>query len=274
MSANCIKCVQPVNSRSIGIECGFCCQVFHIKCITLTKQQFDYIKSNGLFWKCDTCKNTINTAEGVNATSQLSGLQNELPNNNQITENNCSGCKMLPFLLDIIQKLTDTVNKLQEKINLMPTSQNSENLNDPEMVINEIAERQRKANNVIIYKLEENNDDCSRARETINLIAPDVDTKNIKVMRLGKVHNNNKIRPLKVILNNTEDSSKVIYNKKKLKNNMAYKVQLSFDLTNMQRNYLKSIIDEMSRRRNNGENLYIKYTNGKPTIAKIDMQKN
>ena len=44
---------------------------------------------------------------------------------------------------------------------------------------------------------------------------------------------------------------------------MTYKVQLSFDLINMQREYLKSVIDEMTRKKNNGENLYIKYIDRK-----------
>lgn len=271
MTSTCTKCKQPVNGKSVGLECGFCSRVSHLKCVNLTKQKLEYIKSNGLFWKCDSCKNATGD-DGAITTVQSRESPNVTIENNHGSDN-CSGCKLIPFLLDSIQKLNDTVNKLQEKINIMPANSSRENTNDPEEIINEISERQKRAKNIIIYKLEESNNDTAKTKEIINMIAPDVDTSNIKLLRLGNPNNNN-IRPLKVTLNNPEESAKIIYNKKKLKQNNTYNVQLTFDLTNIQRSYLKTVVDEMENRKNNGENLYIKYVNGKPTIAKVSNPKN
>nr|CAI5824272.1 unnamed protein product [Callosobruchus analis] len=143
-------------------------------------------------------------------------------------------------------------------------------------MISEINERRIKERNIIIYKLPMNTEgsledkrqnDIQKVKQIINAISSEVDTSNISVKRLGRA-TGDKLPPLKAVLRSREDVSLVLANKKKLKN-MNFGVQITTDKTELQRKQLKRVISELEQKKQSGsDDLYIKYINGNPVIAK------
>lgn len=125
-----------------------------------------------------------------------------------------------------------------------------------------------RENNVIMYDIPESNeesrtdiytDDLNRVRDELNKIRRNISVK--KIFRLGKRTNNP--RPIKVILESSNDAIFVLKNKNKITDH-----RLKSDDTPMQQGYLKKIRLEIQERKNNGElNLTIKYTHNVPKIV-------
>lgn len=84
MSQTCKICTLQLNSKSPGLQCIFCMDFFHIKCVKITKSQLDVLSAiNGCIWKCTGCTNLksdndklIKLIEALQQTVNL--LQNEL----------------------------------------------------------------------------------------------------------------------------------------------------------------------------------------------------
>ena len=56
---NCPVCQQRINRHAKQIACSVCTLNYHLKCITLCKDEIEYLYSNSLPWYCKIC--TINT---------------------------------------------------------------------------------------------------------------------------------------------------------------------------------------------------------------------
>ena len=92
----------------------------------------------------------------------------------------------------------------------------------------------------------------------------------IHVIRLGDQRTDESIRPVKVILSNADDALKVLKGKRRhdvfnyLKES---KINISPDLTIMQRQHMRDLKAQLETRKANGELITIKYRNGSPTIV-------
>lgn len=143
--------------------------------------------------------------------------------------------------------------------------------------INEYIDRENRSKNIVLYNIEES-ESLSDETEKYNLDLEKIDTalkvlnlginsKDIKIRRLGKFFEGKK-RPIKVFLSNKESALKAIKNKRKL-NEQHKDIYVSLDQTAMQREYYKKIRSELVSRKGDGESdLFIKYINNMPTIAK------
>lgn len=246
----CTLCTQAINQKSPGLPCISCDNFFHAKCVNLTKTMLDLITGQtNILWKCTGC------------------LESEEQN-----KSTCSGCSMIPKLIENINKLTATVTELQRQIQNSKQEVNNCNMDD---IINEINDRQSRARNIIIFKMKESEspsnqereaEDAAKAIELLKYLVPETNVENIKTVRLGRKCND-KVRPLKITLNCQNDALKLIWNKSKLKNS-KYNVIISLDQTDMQRNHYKKLKAEYDDRTKNGEKLKIKYVNGVPHIMK------
>lgn len=151
----------------------------------------------------------------------------------------------------------------------------SNNICNSEIIISEIAERQKREKYIIIYNLnetpigtvaEKKATDISNVKNLLNKVTPDASFDSIKVFRVGKSHND-KPAPVKVIFTSREEVVNILKHKKILKETNDKRI-ISTDLTKMQQEYLKTIKAELYNRKQNGEvNIYIKYINGIPTIT-------
>ncbi|VEN44357.1 unnamed protein product, partial [Callosobruchus maculatus] len=152
------------------------------------------------------------------------------------------------------QSSEDVQRRIDEMYNEINKNQLQKSFSE-ETVITEVYERQKKANNLMFYNLaEDHNRDLDKAKELIKEITK-TDIEIIKTLRIGK-RNKNGARALKVVLQNHEDVMTVIRQKKNL--NKERKVFVDIDMTNMQLDITKKAREELSRRRQNGEEVFIK----------------
>lgn len=247
----CTDCTQTINHKSPGVQCVSCDNFFHAKCVNLTKTLLDAITTQtNVLWKCTKCLESAD--QNKNAS--------------------CPGCVIIPKLVENMNKLTSTIAELQNQI--QANKQEVHNFNI-EQIINEVNDRQNRAKNILIFKLNESElqtsqerekEDTKKAAKIIEFLLPAINTENIKTVRLGR-KNNDKIRPLKITLNSREDALKLIWNKAKLRDS-EYNVMIGLDETELQRGYYKKMKSEYDERTKNGEKLKIKYVNGLPQIMK------
>lgn len=242
MSNICKKCTKSITDKQPGIECGFCLKFFHGRCLSLSKDQIAiFTDIQGSVYKCEDCRSDVNVVEAA-ATNTLIQALNDLKN--------------------VVKMLQDEVKYLREK-------KDSEVI---DAVIQELTERKNREKNIIIYRLEESTGrnkveaDLKHVKDILSAIAPDMDVSSIKVQRLGK-STRNTAAPVKVMLSSKEDVFTILSVKKNLKGS-DWNIQISPDRTQRQREKLNIVLDEMNKRKRNGEvGLFIKYIRGEPVIA-------
>ena len=176
-----------------------------------------------------------------------------------------------------ITALQTKVQKIEERSN-MPRTQNPENnlAGAPlEPAIMEIQEREKRAANILIFGMKEIvaesreerlEKESKEVKNLIRTINSDISMDSIQVIRLGPPYKEQKLRPIKVIFTNKADAQKIMQQRSKIENTGCY---IKRDQTLAQRNYIKSLINELKERQNKGEdNIRIKYFEGNPKIIK------
>ncbi|KAF0760449.1 MI domain-containing protein [Aphis craccivora] len=199
--------------------------------------------------KCDSCSSIVhNKCSGLSATElKCLGLKKSCD----------QGLKELPELKILIKKLLVEVDNIKNDTANNINSTNNINFLD-EFVINEINDRNRRANNLIFYNVDES--ECNRHDISVPL----------KVIRLGRFQPG-KMRPIKTIFSMATDVFDIIRNKKKISHsNLPSTINISTDRTPNQRESMKKLCEELASRTNNGEiGLTIKFQRGVPKIIKI-----
>lgn len=251
MSA-CMNCTAAKPGTGRTIQCDGCKGNIHISCGGLTDNDivFTRSKSRSLKIVCNVCNN--NMAQFGNLKALINNLKDEFANS----------------LRELKLQFDDKIKEI--KLN---------NLNNDyklsESLIQEINERQKRANNVIVFNLEEVNsthpdqqevNDKNQVKNILKSI-PSIDLNNLRVTRLGAQKPTNKPRPLRVTLADHSQVLQVLKNKQTLitTNN---KLKFKSDETPRQREYMKSLQSELLAKQENGQdNLTIKYVRGIPTIV-------
>lgn len=213
--------------------------------------------------KCDGCERPVHSeCSGLNA-SELKVMGLKGARSLKFFCDDCLiGLRMVPQLIKKVDELRQELNSLKraipEKSPLVPE----------DTMLAEIQERQRREKNIMVFNLLEEDDDVGKAKEIFRTLTKE-DITVTKAIRVGKP-NKNGIRALKVILDNSLDAGKVLRAKKSVLK--GRKVYVSADLTTMQYGNLKKLIQEVENRKQNGENVVLKYIKGVPTI--IEESKN
>ncbi|KAG5894689.1 hypothetical protein JTB14_034737 [Gonioctena quinquepunctata] len=138
----------------------------------------------------------------------------------------------------------------------------------------EIQDRSTRSSNILFHNIEESSSrnfkerieqDTLKCKQIFDAL--DINVGPFKVWRLGQA--SNRSRPLKVTLSNNSNALFCIKNKRKLSENFP-NIRIAADLTLSQRNYMKSIYEQLNERKRNGENdLVVKYRYGIPHIAEF-----
>lgn len=255
MTNTCSVCTQSLSTKSPGLQCSFCSVFFHGKCLSLSKEQVSaFLLITGASYKCSTCVEKNNNGSDDTVTNAISKLEN------------------------VIKQLQQEVQSLKKKVEVEAVTKDN-----TELIIGEIADRQSREKNLIVYNVIEPSSanaqaaDATVVADIIQSINPDLHLENIKAYRIGK-HRNTQPRPLKDVLHSREDVFQVLKHKRKLQqsaNEGMRKIQTSTDRTAMQREQFKKVMESLNVRKTNGEtDLFIRYVNGNPTVVKSAKPKN
>ncbi|KAJ3667008.1 hypothetical protein Zmor_002419 [Zophobas morio] len=256
MTVLCKICNGAVTPTVPAIKCSSCAIYFHIKCIGIDKAHFDIIKSlSGVFWKCENCRSLNNTTEA----------------------GQCNCCKLLPNLVETINKLSETVNTLQQQLlNFHSDRSNGET------IIQEVNEKHKQAKNIIIFgsaekadvsideQIEQDRLFIHQILEQLNL---PVQPNELNVHRIGRRNLVNlSPRPIRITLKSESDVHMIVRKFQNLRNIDLYKnISMNYDKTPKQIAYYKSVKQELTDRISRGEaNLKIKYINGTPKIVTLN----
>lgn len=213
---------------------------------------------NKPFLKCDGCERPLHSeCSGLNASElKVMGLKG-----NRLLKFYCEDCtKGVRLVPQLIKKLDDLHKELELLKRSGPVI---ESVIPDDTILAEISERQKRANNVMIFNMPESHHDIVNAKEIFKeLVNEDVSVE--KTSRVGKP-NKNGIRALKLSLNSSKDAEKVIKAKKNVLK--GRKIYVSADLTPTQSENIRKLRKEVDTRRRNGENVVMKFIKGIPTIS-------
>lgn len=241
------SCCEVVDETHKIIDCCICKKRYRIDCVKVSPSEARKIHLNtGFSW---TCKNCLQFGNDLNSVKS------------------------------IIVSLQDEIKSLKQSLlDFQSTSSNPPSLLDTEKVIQEIADRDRRKVNLMVYGSKEscesktNKDQISLDVNLANNICSTlgVNDPTVKVFRLGKFDptNSNRRRPIKISFASESVVNNILRNVDKLKSNPVF-ASLSFsrDRTPMQIKIYKDVRTELTNRLNSGEsNLRIKYNRGIPSI--------
>ncbi|KAJ3661930.1 hypothetical protein Zmor_006303 [Zophobas morio] len=241
----CTCCGKSAEPHKI-VNCCICSKSYKIDCVDVTNTEARKIhQKSGLSWTCKMCAQLGNDINGLKAA---------------------------------IVALQDEIKILKTQVST-PVQSTTFSLIETEKIVNEVSERERRKNNVIIYGCTEGK--CKTNAEQLNVDTVFVkdmlsslginDTDNLKISRLGKFDatKDDRRRPIRVTLHSENSVMLVLRASKQLKTSNNWKnIYLSKDRTPMQLEIHRNIRNELHQRLANGEsNLRINYKNGIPNIV-------
>lgn len=165
--------------------------------------------------------------------------------------------------------LKNTISNIESRLSILEAKPS--HITSEEMY-SEIIDRQARSRNIICFNVPESlSHSATNETQSILEIFQQMGTQEIipaNILRLGKV--SNQCHPIRITLQNQHDVFTVLKNKNKLRHCDKFKlIKFSTDRTLLQRNYFKSILDELNNRKSAGESdLFIKYVNNIPTVSK------
>lgn len=219
------------------------------------------VTDNKQHLKCDGCERPLHTeCSGLNASElKVMGLKGTRTLK-FYCEDCLAGVRLVPELINRL----DALQRQFDAFKNQPAPVEIPNHLPEESILAEVQERQKRMNNIMMFNLPETNDDMMKASEILRLLVTNYEIGVAKVLRVGKA-NKNGIRALKITLNNANDVDQVVWAKKGiLKGRNVY---ISADLTPMQNENLKQLKQEMETRKENGENVVIRFIKGVPKIV-------
>lgn len=236
------KCCKQFFEAHLMVTCCVCKDKFKNTCVDITANEVRTLNSNkGYDWTCIDCRVLGNDLKDLKAL--IISLQNDI-----------------------------------KELKARNTESDKANEYDFEEILQEIADRQKRKNNIILFNVPEqdqskpvNEQLLTENNQVMNIVKhvnPDVQLREVKSIRLG-AYSPNKIRPIKLKLENENTVRQILSNSKKIRSNAAFKkVYFSSDKTKKQIEHYKKIKQELTDRLNAGEsNCRIKYVNNVPRIV-------
>nr|CAH7767401.1 unnamed protein product [Callosobruchus chinensis] len=231
---------------------------------------------NHLLVTCSVCKDRYK-----HSCVDITANEVRTLNGNKGYDWTCSGCRVIG---KDIKDLKSLIIQLQNEIKDLKAenAQNSKKSGfDFEDVVAEVTERQKRRNNIIIFNVDEPDQnkpvadqiqqDKATVKELLQYVVPDMALSDVKPFRLGR-HATAKKRPIKVVLQKSDVVRNILKNSSSLKNSRNHRsIVISQDRTMKQIEYYKALKQELVDRKSAGEtNLRIKYINDLPKIVPLN----
>jgi len=245
----CGVCDKKVRDNQNGIGCDTCDSWYHCGCVKMHIDEYKLIQKLGkrLTWNCGHC--------GTSLREQNEKLKEENKKLVDILRN---------FERKIDTKLEEFKHELRNNISKSVKEEVIEELKEEE-------EKKQRQKNLVFYKMKESRKENNIDREIEDKEnCADLVKRSLKIegceiektIRPGKRYDNERNhRPLLVVMKERNMKYEILTNASKLKNvpNENHReVYITPDLTLKQREENKKLREELKRRRENGENVYIR----------------
>lgn len=246
----CFQCEDEHNEENT-LQCDGCKRNICLECSNLTSSEVRVMGLKGkrtLLYLCPACREALFQVPKL--IKSYDGLRQELDD-----------------VKKLLSKPNNEVSQAEGVVEVLASP-------DTNAIMEEVLERERRANNVILVGVKECDSDNGGDRKTHDensvkkiLLEMDRDgnysSKVMTVLRLGR-REDGKTRPLKVVLASRQDAILVLKNKSKA-NRL---VRIYDDKTPKQREELQQLRDTLKARTELGEtNLTIRYVRGVPKIV-------
>ncbi|XP_031341035.1 uncharacterized protein LOC116169148 [Photinus pyralis] len=210
---NCVTCDLCINfDKDEVCICDKCCLLYHSQCSGLSR----------------------------------SDIQLLLTSSKQRPAFHCNKCISEKAQMSDLLK---TISDLQAELHHLKQAKEEKSLLIDD-VVNEINDRKRRENNIIIYGLEESSNDSPQVKEILKVVAPSICTDDIGIIRLGK-SGRNRPPPVKVVLHKKDDVLVVLRNKRNLKTTHS-NIAISTDNTKVQQEHFRRVRAELEQRKMKG----------------------
>ena len=276
----CKKCNESVSEDCI--ECYWCSQWEHRGCANIKETELVVLSSasQNILYFCSCCLSVL--PEALSSFKSHSQLANELQTGFQSVENKLSkeiGGQITAQFSSTCQKLQNSIDELSSNINKliaqnsnvqMETDNTSESIGGPAQarsyasvtsssntalsIVDELADREKRKKNVIVYNLPEASDHEADKCSFLDLCKKvyNADISVNKMVRLGK-KSTDKQRPLLISLKHDEDKSLLLLQSYLLRRNSQHSnVFMAPDRTKFEREKHKKLVEELKERRSQG----------------------
>lgn len=256
----CFQCETDLNDEN-KLQCDGCKRNICLDCSNLTSSEVRVMGLKGkrtLLYLCPACREALFQVPKL--IKAYDGLREELDGVKELLSRPSVVPGPAPLVCPVVSSAAP----------LSPSNANA--------ILEEIVERERRANNIILVGIEESNastgndrklHDESSVKRILHDITNNSDFPNklVTLHRLGR-RDDGKPRPIKVVLATRQDAVTVLKNKSKA----GRQVRVYDDKTPKQREEINVLRDTLKARIDKGESdLTIKYVRGLP---KIVQQKN
>lgn len=281
----CVVCMKKVLDSEKGLQCDHHCdRWFHAGCVDVTEQEYSKLASDSRRkWRCSRADCILPERHPTSLLlSQMGEILKKLDNLSSVPTDVSSIKNDIAAINLVVSSLEPRISDVENRMEIIEKEVNSLRTCKPESniveaVLEESADRTRRAHNVLVHGAPESNSKtvATRIKHDNDIAAKLVDQflhsegmHPFKTLRLGGP-SSKKPRPLKIIFNNVGDVTELMknFNNDDLDQTLP-DIRISRDRTPTERQLLNDIREELKRRTAAGEvNLTIKYRNGVPKIV-------
>lgn len=234
------------------VECERCCEWVCQACAGLSDEAYDLIKNEEdvFHWYCQKCKrqalSEVKTGNLIEVKckamdAKIDRFKNELEDKLN---------KELIQVRDEMNYLKHSMEKMQKDMEKNSQSVESCKSEVAMQSLEELRQREGRKTNILIYNITESNSENNDERkeydkEVFHKIcdAIEVQAEAQKILRVG-AKQNNKARPMKVILRNEEQQREILSSARKLgeQNEELRKISIARDMTPLEREEMKKLV--------------------------------
>ena len=282
----CHHCNKKCTKKSEAVQCDLCYSWLHASCEGLSKEQYKLLTQlistvdNVMYFcklnKCETrskqlmfnsinktlfpTENIITDATAETLVSEQNALKKDI---SELSAKLNALCATNENLQKEIKSAALSIANMDSDVLALSNTQRAGSSNNAMDIIDEMADRDRRKNNIVVYnfaELADRNADIESFKALSNTnFKLDLDV--VKAIRLGpKVPN--KHRPLLLTVEDTDDKAYMLSHSHFLKRHEQYNNIILYivpDRTRLERIKHKRVVEELKRRRANGEtNLMIR----------------
>ena len=272
------------NDEAGLVECGRCTKLYCERCSQLTKARFeDYTHQSAQPWFCHLCldkalqvvkqdaeiekqckKYLSNARNEITQEIKNANIELERKFNLKFTEIEKSRSKQAQEIQDLKKKIANSESQVKEKAKEAVAEKLSEERNESdrklnestELCIKEIAEREKRKLNLMVFNFPESEketglarkaDDLERCRKLLADISAVVPV--ASVTRLQAAEPTDNPMPMRIKLTKPEDIGTVLRSASNLKDLDAYAaVSISRDMTPKEQAERRALVAEMKKR--------------------------